>query len=89
MLLQCLLQCVIMGLSKFPSRHRPIVNQGEFHFILGLVQTNSCSLESKMASSSEFTKMEYEGSFIEYASSNKLEDNKVLVTGGEYVLILS
>jgi hypothetical protein len=38
-----------------------------------------------MASSSESTKLEHEGSFIEYAGSNKLKDKKVLVTGGEYV----
>lgn len=77
-----------MGLSKFLSRHRPKISQGELRLIITLVQTNSCSLESKMASSSESTKLEHEGSFIEYAGSNKLEDKKVLVTGGEYVLAL-
>ncbi|KAJ5989246.1 hypothetical protein N7481_004456 [Penicillium waksmanii] len=39
-------------------------------------------LESKMASS-ESTKLEHEGSFIEYAGSNKLKDKKILVTGGD------
>lgn len=38
-----------------------------------------------MASSSESTKLEHEGAFIEYAGSGKLKDKKVLVTGGEYV----
>jgi len=37
-----------------------------------------------MSSSSESTKLEHEGAFIEYPGSNKLKDKKVLVTGGEY-----
>ncbi|KAJ5235478.1 uncharacterized protein N7469_004646 [Penicillium citrinum] len=40
-------------------------------------------LESKMASSSESTKLEHEGAFVEYPGSNKLKDKKVLVTGGD------
>lgn len=37
-----------------------------------------------MALSSESTKLEHEGAFVEYPGSNKLKDKKVLVTGGEY-----
>jgi hypothetical protein len=38
-----------------------------------------------MASSSESTKLEHGGAFIEYAGSIKLKDKKTLVIGGKYV----
>lgn len=45
-------------------------------------------LEKHMAPSSESTKLESEGKFVEYVGSGKLKDKKVLITGGEYVFPL-
>ena len=39
-----------------------------------------------MLPASESTKLEGEGTFVEYTGSGKLKDKKVLVTGGEYVI---
>lgn len=39
-----------------------------------------------MSPASESTKLEAEGSFIEFTGSGRLTDRKVIVTGGEYVL---
>lgn len=41
-----------------------------------------------MAPTSEATKLESEGGFVEYVGCNKLKDKKALITGGEYVLFL-
>ena len=38
-----------------------------------------------MQPTSEDTKLEAKGGFVEYEGSNKLKDMKVLITGGEYV----
>lgn len=75
-----------MGLSKSQSRHKAKTNLGERRSSWSLHNSANVSgrLESKMASSSESTKLEHEGAFIEYPGSNKLIDKKVLVTGGEY-----
>lgn len=45
------------------------------------------SLEKHMAPSSEATKLESSGTFVEYVGSGKLKDKKVLITGGEYASI--
>jgi hypothetical protein len=44
-------------------------------------------LESRMAPPSESTKLESSGGMVEYVGSGKLKDKKVLITGGEYVLM--
>lgn len=44
-------------------------------------------LEKHMAPSSEATKLESTGTFVEYVGSGKLKDKKVLITGGEYASI--
>ncbi|KAJ5386254.1 hypothetical protein N7509_008795 [Penicillium cosmopolitanum] len=62
-------------------------HHGTFEVPKSAQTQNKPGLESKMASSSESTKLEHEGSFIEYAGSNKLEDKKVLVTGGESIAV--
>lgn len=38
-----------------------------------------------MAPTSEATKLEGEGGFVEYVGCNKLKDKKALITGGECV----
>lgn len=40
-----------------------------------------------MKPSSEATKLESSGTFVEYVGSGKLKDKKVLITGGEYELV--
>lgn len=42
-----------------------------------------------MTPSSESTKLESAGEFVEYVGAGKLRDKKVFITGGEYVPILS
>lgn len=42
-----------------------------------------------MTPSSESTKLESSGEFVEYVGSGKLKDKKVLITGGEYVSLFS
>lgn len=44
-------------------------------------------LEKQMKPSSEATKLESSGTFVEYVGSGKLKDKKVLITGGEYELV--
>ncbi|OQE28850.1 hypothetical protein PENSTE_c003G05614 [Penicillium steckii] len=58
-------------------------HHGTFEVPKSAQSQNKPGLESKMASSSESTKLEHEGAFIEYPGSNKLIDKKVLVTGGD------
>ena len=48
-----------------------------------------CRLESNMQPPSESTKFEGDGGFIEYKGADKLKDKKVLITGGEYVALLT
>lgn len=38
-----------------------------------------------MKPTSESTKLEGKGGFVEYEGANKLKDMKALITGGEYV----
>lgn len=42
-----------------------------------------------MAPSSEATKLESSGAFVEYVGSGKLKDKKVIITGGEYDISFS
>lgn len=44
-------------------------------------------LEKYMVPPSEPTKLESSGTFIEYAGSSKLRNEKVLITGGEYAIL--
>ena len=44
-----------------------------------------CSSEMDMEPTSEATKLEGPGRFLEYKGVGKLRGKKVLITGGEYV----
>jgi hypothetical protein len=56
-----------------------------FLLLLLMILLMVSRLEKHMLPTSESTKLESSGEFVEYVGCEKLKDKKVLVTGGEYV----
>ncbi|PGH17692.1 hypothetical protein AJ80_04699 [Polytolypa hystricis UAMH7299] len=57
--------------------------KGTFEPIQQAQSQQKPGLEKKLAPTSESTKLESEGGFIEYVGCGKLKDKKVLITGGD------
>lgn len=75
------------GISDSTETRVSIRNARLIVFWISCCETSLISLsrlEKHLAPSSESTKLEASGGFIEYVGANKLKDKKVLITGGEY-----